>query len=365
MPSIIAQTGPLFIGTILNYLLTGILIHQLFDYNKNYPNDKWHVKWLVYGVCTLDMLQTGFTTQLTWFYCVQNWGNESLFTGSGFAWTASILPIMAGLVAMIVQFFYAWRIWCLGGRYFKMCSAVISLIAFVECLCAFIGSIKFDIMGVSEIRPAIVPYFAIWLSGSFTCDVLIAVCMSIIFFRARMRTGFEKTTSILNMLILHVVETAAITAICSGVELVLFCTSRNTTLAHTAPAFVLGKLYTNCLLANLNNRKHLTSVMNSNSDASSGNVTNSFRLRNIRPLSERKQPPTITELMSIRVDEVRHVQRDGGDSTSGSIREGHKKSLEEEGKISSDDASEATFAYKTDSTAIEQERHTYSFHESE
>ena len=69
--------------------------------------------------------------------------------------------------------------------------------------------------------------------------------------------------------------------------------------------------------------------MNSSSDASSGNVTNTFRLRNLRPLSERKQPPTITELMSIRVDEVRHVQRDGGDSASASVREGHKKSLEE------------------------------------
>lgn len=52
----------------------------------------------VYGVCILDMLQTGFTTQFVWFYCIQNWGNVDVFTTSAtFAWTASFMPIMAGL----------------------------------------------------------------------------------------------------------------------------------------------------------------------------------------------------------------------------------------------------------------------------
>ncbi|KLO15609.1 hypothetical protein SCHPADRAFT_255244 [Schizopora paradoxa] len=261
--SIIAQTGPIFIGTILNYLLTGVLIHQLYDYNKNYPNDKVAVKWLVYGVCTLDMLQTGFTTQFSWYYCIQNWGDITVFTGTGFAWTASILPIMAGLIAMIVQYFYAWRIWCLGGSYLKMVSVAIALVAFIECLCAFIGSIKYDIIASSVITSATVPYFAIWLSGSFTCDVLIAGCMTIIFLKAKSHSGFDKTNSIINVLIRHVVETAAITAFCAGVELVLFVKTRNESLAHTAPAFVLGKLYTNCLLANLNNRRNLSTVVSS------------------------------------------------------------------------------------------------------
>lgn len=55
------------------------------------------IYFLVYGVCILDMLQTGFTTQSLWFYCVQNWGNIEVFSDSVFIWTGSILPIMAGL----------------------------------------------------------------------------------------------------------------------------------------------------------------------------------------------------------------------------------------------------------------------------
>ncbi|KLO15611.1 hypothetical protein SCHPADRAFT_938590 [Schizopora paradoxa] len=341
MPDVVTQIGPLFIGTILNYLFTGILIHQLFNYSNNFPDDKLRLKWLVYGVCALDMFQTGLTTQLSWYYCVQNWGNESLSMGSGgFTWTASSLAMMAGLIAMIVQLYYAWRIWSLGGRYLKWCSVAICLIAIIECLAALIGSIKFDIIGITRISPEIVPYFVIWLSGSFSCDVLIAVSMTVIFVRAKTLAGFERTISIINVLILHAVETAAITALCAGVELLLFCITRNKSLAHTAPAFVLGKLYTNCLLANLNSRKHLSSAMNPEVSCSTAST---FRFHNIRPSFDRKRQLGVDSSMSIRVEEVRHVHRDGEDAIVSKFHEVDVKGLEE-AKFWGNEAS-AHFAY--------------------
>ncbi|KLO15578.1 hypothetical protein SCHPADRAFT_938563 [Schizopora paradoxa] len=345
--SIIAQIGPMFIGTILNYLLTGILIHQLFDYNKNYPHDKWAVKWLVYGSCFLDMVQTGFTTQFSWYFCIQNWGEITAFTGGGFAWTASILPIMAGLVAMIVQLFYAWRIWTLGGRYLKGFSVAIGVVAFMEFLGALIGSIKYDIIKLVQSPPAVVPYFMVWLVGSFTCDVLIAGCMTIIFMTARTRSTFDKTNSIINILIRHVVETAAITAVCAGVGMVLFVKSRNQSLAHTVPAYVLGKLYTNCLLANLNNRRHLTSAPVSEVSDNGGNM-NSFQLRKFATsfgkMGSRKPASDFVDLTSIRVDETRIVQRDG-ESVMGHAVD--SKERDTEANYGKDDKSETTVDFKT------------------
>lgn len=310
-----------------------------------YPLDKRAVKCLVYGVCILDMLQTGFTTQSLWFYCVQNWGNIEVFSDSVFIWTASILPIMAGLIAMTVQLFYAWRIWSLGGRWLKACSVAIGMIAITEGLSAFIGGIKYDIIASSVIPPATVPYFVIWLSGSFTCDVLIAGSMTVIFVEAKTRSHFGKTNSVINILIRHVVETAAITAFCAGVELVLFIKTRNESLAHTAPAFVLGKLYTNCLLANLNNRRHLTS--NGNSEGS-GDVINSFQLRKLRPFCEKNQNSAVVDLTTIRVDRL--VERDEGES-SATADDVDNKQLDQEGNYKGN-ASDMAFAYKLEGETV-------------
>jgi len=350
--STVTTNGPLFIGTILNYLLTGILIHQLFDYNKDYPNDKRVLKWFVYGVCALDMLQTGLTTQFSWFYCVQNWGNNQVFSGLALPWTASTLPIMAGLIATIVQLFYAWRVWCLGGHWLKACSVAITIVAIMGCLCSFIGSIKLAISGIISPFPAdTVPYFVIWLSASFVCDVLIAGCMTIIYVGVKTRTSFEKTSSVINILIRHVVETAAITALCAGVTIGLFLKTWKENQDFSVPAFVMGKLYTNCLLANLNSRRDLALTSNS---GGSGNVINSLQLRKLHPRCNRKQNSAIVDLTAIRVDQVRHVQCDEVESSSATAHDVDNKSLDQDGNYAKDDASDAVFAYKSDATMFEQ-----------
>ncbi|KLO15625.1 hypothetical protein SCHPADRAFT_938602 [Schizopora paradoxa] len=344
--SVLDQTGPLFIGIILNYFFFGILIHQLYDYNKNYPNDKWPIRWMVYIVCILDMLQTGFTTQFAWFYCIQNWGNFDVFTTSAtFAWTASFMPIMAGLISMIVQFFYAWRIWVLGGRWLRMISAAIGVIAFTQSLCALIGGIMYDVLGFDVAPPSTVPYFTVWLAGSFTADVLIAGSMTIIFVKVKTRSSYDKTNNVINTLIRHVVETAAITAVAAGVDIVLFITSRNQTQGYTDPALVLGKLYTNCLLANLNNRRNL---MSSSDSEGSGNIINSFRLRKLVPTSFNDNKQNVT---AIRVDQVHHIQRDGGESIMEPSHVADSKLPEQETSYVKDDASDA-FSYKAEAIAV-------------
>lgn len=84
---------------------------------------------------------------------------------------------------------------------------------------------------------------------SVLCDVIIAVALS--YYLHSKRTGFKRTDSIINRLIIYAVNRGALTAICqasSAISLVAFPGH----LFHFPFDLLSGKLYCNTLLATLN-----------------------------------------------------------------------------------------------------------------
>ncbi|KAK7462182.1 hypothetical protein VKT23_007786 [Stygiomarasmius scandens] len=94
----------------------------------------------------------------------------------------------------------------------------------------------------------------IWLIGSFVADILIAVVMIAILVEARMNSRHSTTNDILLRLIIQTVETGSLTAITAGVDLILFLKSPGNYL-FLCPSLILGKLYTNAVVARLNSRR--------------------------------------------------------------------------------------------------------------
>ncbi|KDN49856.1 hypothetical protein RSAG8_01921, partial [Rhizoctonia solani AG-8 WAC10335] len=89
-----------------------------------------------------------------------------------------------------------------------------------------------------------------WLGAAAVCDILIVYMLS----HALMtqRTGFGRTDALINKILWYTINTGLLTSLIAVTDLITFCTMDN--MIHLGFNFVLGKLYTNTLLATLNAR---------------------------------------------------------------------------------------------------------------
>jgi len=247
----ILYNGPLFIGSILNWGLLGILVLQVYIYSRaGYRDNKW-IRALVGTIFVLDILQTIFATHCVWNILILGWGDPTVFAHP--PWTSATFPIMSGLIGSLVQTFFAWRIWVLQKTRLAMCTAIlIVLIALMQCISGIVFSIRtlfIDILNINSLRSGVI----VWLVGALACDVIIVVAMLIILYDARRPPIFERTLDLIDKLTIRTVHSGAVTAVAATVELVLFLVAPENFM-HDTPVLFLGKLYSNILMANLNGR---------------------------------------------------------------------------------------------------------------
>ncbi|KAJ7215285.1 hypothetical protein B0H12DRAFT_1242022 [Mycena haematopus] len=188
-----------------------------------------------------------------WWTIVTSWGTTQIF--SALAWSAAMIPFMCGLIAGIVQIFYAFRIWRLSPN------AFVRSIAIVIVVLALTQSMTAMVTGLVMLHPPNVnnlirlhPEFATWLGTSLADDILITACMTYLLSKAKKKTSWSGTETLLTSLINRVITTGAATAVCAAVDLGMFL-GYPTTNYHVVPAYILGKLYTNSLMLTLNLRR--------------------------------------------------------------------------------------------------------------
>jgi len=90
---------------------------------------------------------------------------------------------------------------------------------------------------------------------STTVDVLIAT--SLVYLLHTARTGFKKSDTMINKLIVFVVNTGVLTTLCAIAALISLVASPNT-LIYASFYFCIGRLYTNSFMATLNARRSIT-----------------------------------------------------------------------------------------------------------
>jgi len=251
---VVLLTAPFFIGSLLNYLLLGTLVVQVYLYSISYPQDRVGIKVVVYGVFILDVIQTVFATHLAWGYLISGWGNPAVLFQP--PWSLTALSFMGAIIPAIVQIFFAWRIWMLKQTLLARGIAVlIVLVALTQSISILVSSIRL-VLSVNRVATglsSISSGFITGVAGSFAADALIAGCQIVILSQARSKSPFKKTETVVTKLIVHTVQTAAVTALASLVWLILYTTMPNNFVSLTT-VFMIGKLYSNVLMANLNAR---------------------------------------------------------------------------------------------------------------
>ncbi|KAF9807222.1 hypothetical protein IEO21_08315 [Rhodonia placenta] len=147
------------------------------------------------------------------------------------------IPILSALISMVVQVFYAWRMWLLSNRKLLILAGIVIILALGQFVCGCIAA-----MAVTNANP-LVPYLSVdtpislapiigWLGGSALVDIIIAVAMFILLRKSR--RGEKETDILLNRLVKHIVGSGIVTAGIALLALVLYVYSVFATAAALA-----------------------------------------------------------------------------------------------------------------------------------
>ncbi|KAF8872220.1 hypothetical protein CPB85DRAFT_1399531 [Mucidula mucida] len=248
-------TGPYVLGYMWSYCLYGVLIVQVYMYSQQFPNDRRALKILVWSLFFLETLFTVFMTIAACKTFGSGWGDVNAILV--FDWSWSPLPALSSFMGGMAQSFYAWRIYRMTKSIWLV--GLIELVMLMQLTATF----HFDIAYFSGSRLVLELYqfsdeITIWLAGSATCDLIITVSLVFLLHKRKpashgIASGFLSTTDLVNKLIRFNMETGMITCLGAITELALFLSTHQYNF-HLILFLMLGKLYSNTLMATLNYR---------------------------------------------------------------------------------------------------------------
>ncbi|KAJ7263837.1 hypothetical protein C8J57DRAFT_1332938 [Mycena rebaudengoi] len=247
LPSIELSHGPSFVGIVVGCMLYGAVFVQVFTYYGRFPNDRLWTKLYVGLLLLTDTV--GTILAIAWLYNL-TMINFRKHTAYG---AANWNPGIVGITGALCQLFYAWRIHVLTKQ--PMLTAVIVTVSLVGAIAAIgvsgtVGVVKL----LSRFHARGMKIFgATWLVSALASDITISFVLT--WYLRRRRSGFsEDTDRLLNRIIAITLANGALTSIFALVELCFFLGQPETGL-HIGFSWILGKLYTNSVMASLNLRK--------------------------------------------------------------------------------------------------------------
>ncbi|KAK7452124.1 hypothetical protein VKT23_012230 [Stygiomarasmius scandens] len=167
------RTGPLLIGVNLNWGLLGITVVQIYMYHVLFPNDSRFVKSLVYALGALDLLSSVLLMIDTYHWFGAGFGNITLLSDPDLGPIAG--PFLDGVLALMVQLFYSYRVWILKRSVWL--PIVITMSSLLSAGAAMAAAIQQYVtkLETSAHRPSVST--PLWFASSLLSDALIAIVM--------------------------------------------------------------------------------------------------------------------------------------------------------------------------------------------
>ncbi|KAJ7186468.1 hypothetical protein C8R46DRAFT_1057270 [Mycena filopes] len=295
-------SGPLLLAFWIDSMLFGVLTVQLYLYYQAFPNDGVTIKCLVYGVYCIDLIQVIVVTVDAFNSFASGFGQASALTDIGLSWLAS--PILGGIVALIVQSFYAFRLYRLSRSWVIPCALVVISIG-VNLSGLVLGIFAKNAGDLTKLTAnptmGVAATAGVWLGGSALTDVTIAASMT--YYLVKNDTGFHQTHIIITKLTRLIIETGSLSALVAVAILILFFVAPGKAY-YVIPGGCIPMVYANTMLAVLNSRFR---ILNGRHDSDLSDVI----LMSI--------PSHVLGTRSIRVEVTREefssAHRDGSDNS--------------------------------------------------
>jgi len=172
-------------------------------------------------------------------------------------------PLFDAIPAIVVQFFFTWRIWTFGmaicGRRVKLLVAFVCLFIALTSILAFAAALILIVVFLHSITTPSGQALSqiaitIWTVSTAVADVTITVCMMAFLYHAKSRSWFGEMRDRISRLLRLTIQTGFLTSVLAIPVAPLFYRVHSG--IYTLTCFLLGKSYVISLLANLNARSY-------------------------------------------------------------------------------------------------------------
>ncbi|KAJ6572186.1 hypothetical protein B0H19DRAFT_1231737 [Mycena capillaripes] len=247
--------GAFQIGVLVSYVLFGVTTTQTYIYYSRFPEDSRKLKALVGFVWLCELGHTLCTGHTLYVYTISDYMHPELLLGAA-PKSFETISMFAGFIASCVQSFFCYRIYCLSKKVF------IPIIIWAMVSFRLVGSIVLFFAGLE--MESLTQYVTQWewlatsiWSVSVASDLMITATLVILL--RNQRTDVQRTTALVDKIILWTIETGMLTSASSIITLGCFVAWK-TTFIWTAVWFVNVRLFSNSLLASLNSRATLRAM---------------------------------------------------------------------------------------------------------
>ncbi|KAF8272822.1 hypothetical protein EI94DRAFT_161569 [Lactarius quietus] len=291
--------GALVFGWGISNLVFGMLCVQVWRYYQRYPNDHWSYKVLVFTLWALEAIHQAFVGHTTWFYVVENFGNIFVFFEPP-VWTLCAQTVLGSLVGTIVKICFAMRVWKFSRGNYLVTGLIIGMV-FAQFATAILYTIKTFQLRVDE-AGQIKSIGSVALSLGVMTDVFTATSLS--YFLHKMRTGFKRSDTLINRLIIYSVNTGMLTSVFSAAVLASY-NLMPANFVYISLYFILCKLFANSCVGTLNTRRF---VQGRGTDHEEATIPTFLMVANTLPAQpERAKRPVRVSGSSKSSDKVTHL----------------------------------------------------------
>ncbi|KAI0643492.1 hypothetical protein C8Q79DRAFT_1012762 [Trametes meyenii] len=196
IPSLDSTIGSIYLGLVLGMMMYGLTVHQTYRYFKMYPSDRIYIKTLVTIIVALETMHSAIWVAFGYHYMV-----KEILDIAGLLrvyWLEGVATIVTAFAVVACQAFYAFRVFFIGPGY----------------------------------RWLVIPAVTTMVVG-----LGFAIAAAII-----------STNSVLDMLIIHTINTGLLTSITSILSFV-FALILPGNLIYAGIGIVGAKIYANSVLA--------------------------------------------------------------------------------------------------------------------
>ncbi|KAI0773046.1 hypothetical protein BD413DRAFT_611970 [Trametes elegans] len=252
VPSLDSTIGAVLVGTVVGVMLYGLTVHQTYRYFKLYPADRLLLKVLVATILVFETVHT-----VLWIIVVYHYTISEAFNLPGVLlghWAVRTTFMITSFAVLVCQIFYVCRVYLIGFQYrWLAVPAVISMLSGFSFGMA--GGVEAFLYAhyITDFQ-----HFSWMVSIAYGFAVLTDVILTsaLVFVLHRSRTGFKRTDSMIDVLIIYTINTGLLTSVVSILAFV-FALILPGNLIYAAITIVGSKLYANSVLAVLNSRRSI------------------------------------------------------------------------------------------------------------
>ncbi|KAF8882786.1 hypothetical protein CPB85DRAFT_1459962 [Mucidula mucida] len=306
--------GVLYDASLISSALYGAGCLQAWFYFRKYcKRDSWPIRSVVAFILICDTVQMCLLSTSVYKYTVTNHGDDAAL--NVIERSLMVELFFSGGIAIATQMFYAWRILALSSNW--VLTIAVALLGWTSFVALYVYTIIIlhEYKFMADINSQLPLSMTLNACGA-ACDV--AITVGIIFYLERSKTGFQKSTDMINRLIVFTFNTGIPTTLCQITALITQLTLPNTSV-YIFFYLLMGRFYTNSILVTLNSREYIRAAgrsettFNDISLVAFGHGTASRALSRTRSLQE----------ISIRIDTSTindtNDFKERGDDTSGNV----------------------------------------------